>query len=362
MPQFGGKSAKKSSSDSKRHFTVVMGGKEHGLYVSSTPSSAARKAVTKLCAANKSKKVEFSIREITQDSKKKTYGPYSGHIEKLKEPIELKGRVIKYKPVAKLSGKKGVMKGGAPSLKEFTAVSNKSFKYEGSLLGKDKIFFGPIINNQYYSIALTSDGSFDVLTKELEILHYDSIDQLPQEVLMYVLGNAIPDDSEKFKPKIKELLTKLRDTKTQLQQQQQQLQQQIITENNKIILKGLNPNVWGEMNLQHKGKIFKVNIKTVVNPSSYIFVNEIDNKPYGTFEDFKNDQNISSAVYRGVGNKKIVIKIGDGGSVATLLGDQSLPELNNNGRLSANKYQQYKIVINKIKANNRKKQQRALYN
>jgi hypothetical protein len=105
MPQFGGK-------DSKRHFTVVMGGKEHGLYVSSTPSSAAKKAVTKLCAANKSKKVQFEIREITQGSKKKTYGPYEGHIEKLKEPIELKGRVIKYKPVAKLSGKSGMKKGG----------------------------------------------------------------------------------------------------------------------------------------------------------------------------------------------------------------------------------------------------------
>jgi hypothetical protein len=105
MQQFGGK-------DSKRHFTVVMGGKEHGLYVSSTPSSAARKAVTKLCTANKSKKVEFYMREITQGSKKKTYGAYEGHIEKLKDPIELKGRVIKYKPVAKLSGKKGAKKGG----------------------------------------------------------------------------------------------------------------------------------------------------------------------------------------------------------------------------------------------------------
>jgi hypothetical protein len=105
MSQFGGK-------DSKRHFTVVMGNKEHGLYVSSTPSSAAKKAVTKLCAANKSKKVEFSIREITQGSKKKTYGPYEGYIEKLKEPIELKGRVIRYKPVAKLSRKSGAKKGG----------------------------------------------------------------------------------------------------------------------------------------------------------------------------------------------------------------------------------------------------------
>ena len=109
--KFGGKSTK-TSSDSKRHFTVVMGGKEHGLYVSSTPSSAAKKAVTKLCTANKSKKVEFSIREITQDSKKKTYGPYKGYIEKLKEPIELKGRIIRYKPVAKLGAKKGVQKGG----------------------------------------------------------------------------------------------------------------------------------------------------------------------------------------------------------------------------------------------------------
>lgn len=38
--------------------------------------------------------------------------PYEGYIEKLKEPIELKGRVIKYKPVAKLSKKTGVKKGG----------------------------------------------------------------------------------------------------------------------------------------------------------------------------------------------------------------------------------------------------------
>jgi hypothetical protein len=121
MPQFGGKNAKKTSSDSKRHFTVVIDRgkegtnvppKEHGLYVSSTPSSAAKKAVTKLCAANKSKKVEFHIREITQGSKKKTYGPYIGYIEKLKEPIELKDRVIKYKPIAKLSRTLGAKKGG----------------------------------------------------------------------------------------------------------------------------------------------------------------------------------------------------------------------------------------------------------
>lgn len=89
----------------KRHFTVVIGSKEHGLYVSSKPSSAAKKAVSKLCASNKSKKVEFSLREITQGSKKKTYGPYVGEMKKLKKPIELKGRVIRHE--IKLHLKKG---------------------------------------------------------------------------------------------------------------------------------------------------------------------------------------------------------------------------------------------------------------
>lgn len=116
MPQTAGKTVKKSSSISKRHFTVVIGSKEHGLYCSSSPSSAARKAVSKLCGKEKGKKVEFCLREITQGSKKKTYGPYLGHIEKLAKPIELKGRVIERKPVAllkpKSSAKKGGMRGG----------------------------------------------------------------------------------------------------------------------------------------------------------------------------------------------------------------------------------------------------------
>jgi len=45
------------SSSSKRHFTVIIGNKEQGLYISSTPSSAARKAVSKLCTNNTNKKV-----------------------------------------------------------------------------------------------------------------------------------------------------------------------------------------------------------------------------------------------------------------------------------------------------------------
>ena len=89
-------------SSSKRHFTAVIGKKEQGSYSSSSPSSAARKAVSKLCADDKNRKVEFYMRETTQSSEKKVYGPYMGYIEKLKKPIELKGRVIRYKPVAKL--------------------------------------------------------------------------------------------------------------------------------------------------------------------------------------------------------------------------------------------------------------------
>jgi len=128
MPQIGGKPVKKSSktkssSTSKRHFTVVIGTKEHGLYVSSSPSSAARKAVSKLCGKEKGKRVEFCLREITQGSKKKTYGPYLGHVEKLAKPIQLKGRVIERKPVVELlkeksSAKKGGMRGGGENNNE----------------------------------------------------------------------------------------------------------------------------------------------------------------------------------------------------------------------------------------------------
>jgi hypothetical protein len=50
-------------SSSKRHFTAVIGKKEQGSYASSSPSSAARKAVSKLCADDKNRKVEFYMRE-----------------------------------------------------------------------------------------------------------------------------------------------------------------------------------------------------------------------------------------------------------------------------------------------------------
>jgi hypothetical protein len=173
MPQLGNK-------DSKRHFTVVMGNKEHGLYISSTPSSAARKAVTKLCAANKSKKVQFHIREITHGSKKKTYGPYEGYIEKLREPIELKGRIIRYKPVAKLSGKSGakkkIMRGGEKTREDLLRVANEWIGH--GTYARDENNISLIIENEYaqsnsdeyipndFIIVFTNYGQFEPV-KEL---------------------------------------------------------------------------------------------------------------------------------------------------------------------------------------------------
>jgi len=144
MPQFGGK-------DSNRHFTVVMGGKEHGLYVSSTPSSAAKKAVTKLCASNKSKKVEFHIREITQGSKKKTYGPYLGYIEK-------KLTESKYKP--KIFTKKSSMKGGLIIGPSPTSTCDQDDYYWRDFLKNYNInnsTINKIINEQSYDPSLDHD-------------------------------------------------------------------------------------------------------------------------------------------------------------------------------------------------------------
>ena len=188
MPQFGGKNAKKksSSSSTKRHFTVVMGNKEHGLYVSSSPSSAARKAVSKLCATDKKKKVDFSIREITQGSKKKTYGPYKGYIEKLKEPIELKGRVIRYKPVAKLSGKtgkkmKGGMRGGAKIYECYTKMSGTeyTFKIEKELVPNNNNNRS-INNNNNSSININNNNSSTMHNQYVLTLINNKVNKVPE--------------------------------------------------------------------------------------------------------------------------------------------------------------------------------------
>jgi len=144
-------------SSSKRHFTAVVGSKEHGLYISSSPSSAARKIVSKLCAASKSKKVEFCVREITQGSKKKTYGPYLGEMKKLAKPIELKGRVIRYAPVVHLKKKKTSkntvkkigkkMRGGA--ITDGGELSNEDFLITDVRITSEQLNFVPNISHNY---------------------------------------------------------------------------------------------------------------------------------------------------------------------------------------------------------------------
>ena len=77
------KVAKKSNSE-KRYFKVVeVNGRKHemGRYSGNMPQNAAKKAVTRICAAKKMSKdncsLTFSIQETTQGSEKKIYGP--GH-------------------------------------------------------------------------------------------------------------------------------------------------------------------------------------------------------------------------------------------------------------------------------------------
>ena len=205
MIQFGGK-PKKTSSDSKRHFTVVIGSKEHGLYISSTPSSAAKKAVTKLCASNKSKKVEFHMREITLGSKKKTYGPYDGYIEILKEPIELKGRVIKYKSVAKLRKKSGGGEGNLRKRFPYTALMNKNVNdYYPPSLSPPHIS----INKLNKSIFLNKNRLKQFITKHYPKEIEDFIDDICesngfQSDLNFL--NKCNESSEIYKENLKDLL------------------------------------------------------------------------------------------------------------------------------------------------------------
>jgi hypothetical protein len=121
----------------KRHFKVVIGNTEHGLYISSSPSSAARKAVSKLCANDKKRKVKFYMREITNGSKKKTYGPYLGEMKKLAKPIELKGRVIRYKTeVVKINEKKSKQKGGTTPI----VLEGNGYPYKTIVLQYDGLY------------------------------------------------------------------------------------------------------------------------------------------------------------------------------------------------------------------------------
>ena len=85
----------------------------------SSPSSVAKKVFSKLYTKMKNKLTTFMIKETTQGSKKKVYGPYKGKRIKLKKPrmVKFKGTnkpvPIRYETkLYKVKTKKNTQKGG----------------------------------------------------------------------------------------------------------------------------------------------------------------------------------------------------------------------------------------------------------
>ena len=117
------------NNDDKRKFTVFeVDGQsvdlgEGGRYTvthKASPSDAARKAFSSLCRKLKKANFTFSIRETTQGSKKKVYGPYIGNRKRLSKAKvyhrvvqgKKKTIVIKHEHKVKLHKQKAKLGGG----------------------------------------------------------------------------------------------------------------------------------------------------------------------------------------------------------------------------------------------------------
>jgi hypothetical protein len=183
---------------SKRHFTVVIKNKEHGLYISSKPSLAAKKAVSKLCASNKQKKVEFHIREITRDSKKKTYGPYIGYVEKLRIQIKLKEYIIKYNPVAKLKKKSTVKKVGMIGGKEIIYVKKENDYNSPEILPYFEIQTTTNIKNFSLSNLVFNNKKYFNYKNDFLLSHPDKLHTLEnksdKKFIYFTFRNDITED------------------------------------------------------------------------------------------------------------------------------------------------------------------------
>jgi hypothetical protein len=122
----------------KRYFTIVIGSKENGRYISSSPISLAKKVLSKLLILHKCKKIEFCIRETTKLSEKKIYGPYLGEMKKLENPIKLNNNIIYYKPAVHI--KKNIrikMRGGEEILFQLSNFFDGTYNHQ-SLIQKLK--------------------------------------------------------------------------------------------------------------------------------------------------------------------------------------------------------------------------------
>jgi len=322
MLQTGGKSAKKtSSSTTKRHFTVVMGNKEHGLYVSSSPSSAARKAVSKLCATDKKKKVQFQIREITQGSKKKTYGPYVGKMKKLDKPIELKGRIIKYstdvyldktKTSVKMGKKVGnKMRGGGIDKRDFIMLIDVNrieqikpvFEKKSMFFKEPQLFFGLSKSNigsaRYYKFVAYNSGfgnnkkaKFDkfILNNTLsKSTHEENIDiaEIPLDDLLILKDFLDKEENQSYYRTIRgAVYTNLKTEKRQPELQYKRIQQ---NEYNRYL-----------RNSQEKKNILESKIQDIINDNQLRQRNKLLEKLKNTLKNCDFNDDIINSINFGV--------------------------------------------------------------
>ena len=318
MPQIGGKNAKKKpSSTTKRNFTVVIGNKEHGLYVSSSPSSAARKAVSKLCATDKKRKVEFHIREITQGSKKKTYGPYVGKMKKLDKPIELKGRIIKYstdvyldktKTAVKIGKKVGnKMRGGGIDKHDFIRLIDVNrlsqtkpvFEKKSMFLKEPQLFFG-LTNMEfgkvpYYKFVAYNSGFrnnktaiFDefILNKGFRYSEHKeniNINSIPFDDLLKLKEFLDKEENTGFYRTIRRTV----DTELETEQRQTQLQSKI--EKQKEVNAYL-------INSREKQRILESKIQDIINDSQGRQKNKLLEKLKNTIRECDFDENVINSI------------------------------------------------------------------
>ena len=132
--------------DSFRHFKIISVNnkkvKDEGRYkTKASPGDAAKKAFTQLSKKYKTNKLTFSIKETTQDSNKKIYGPYLGKKTKLKKPLTVKYKgkngknklvMIKYETTIHLL-KDHKQKGGKVSNEELKKFNDELKKIHNSI-------------------------------------------------------------------------------------------------------------------------------------------------------------------------------------------------------------------------------------
>ena len=188
----------------KRYFTIVIGSKETGRYISSSPLSVAKKVLSKLLTVYKCKKIEFCIRETTKSSKNKIYGPYLGEMKKLEKPIKLNNNIIYYKPAVHIKKEKIhiKMRGGeeAPPF-QLSNFFNGTYNHQTLIqklyqIKKNNSFLIVNGNNCKITIMNASKYTIDLQIVDTEIMfsirfHFDDKNKL-KAIINLIDKSTIP--------------------------------------------------------------------------------------------------------------------------------------------------------------------------